>query len=488
VASLARSKGSRNVALSLSGNLVPLVVAAVSFPILANRAGADRLALLGLAWTIIGYLGLLDLGFARVVVRRVALIRTRADSVRESGYVRKILLLLTLWTVPLSAIGAWFFPIRIMLPAGVPETLTQEAILSIRIVVGTLPLVLVAGVLRGVLEGRLMFGRANILKAVFGSWNFGAPALVSLIAPRLPEMVAALAFGRVLGVVAHYAVARKVLSLRLNRTTRDVIRIAPLVTEGGWLTVSGIIAPLMVTFDRFAVSSQISLESLAHYLIPQEVALRLLTIPFAIATTAYPMVSQAVSVDDQGSVSRIQTRGVLAAAAICLPMCVLFAGVAEPLMSWWLGPDFADKSGDVAAILAVGLFANCLAQIPFAAIQAVGRSDITGKIHLAELPLYFAGLWALIPLGIRGVAVAWSVRAVVDAASLFGLSRRVGAGVVGRDELKAIWFGVLLVGGTAMAALSFKGSGLWLLVSLAIMGATMGAKGWLSRIADTGDR
>ena len=43
-----------------------------------------------------------------------------------------------------------------------------------------------------------------------------------------------------------------------------------------------------------------------------------------------------------------------------------------------------------------------------------GRADITGKLHLAELPVYALAIWGLSSaFGLTGVALAWVVRVVV---------------------------------------------------------------------------
>jgi O-antigen/teichoic acid export membrane protein len=74
----------------------------------------------------------------------------------------------------------------------------------------------------------------------------------------------------------------------------------------------------------------------------------------------------------------------------------------------------------------VGVFLNCLAQVPFALVQGVGRPDLTAKLHLIELPLYLLALcWLVAMYGIEGAAIAWTVRAVGDALVLFGLARRL---------------------------------------------------------------
>jgi hypothetical protein len=67
-----------------------------------------------------------------------------------------------------------------------------------------------------------------------------------------------------------------------------------------------------------------------------------------------------------------------------------------------------------------------LATIPFALIQGTGRADITGKLHLLELPFYLAGVWYLtIHFGIVGTAVAWLLRVTADCILLFLLADNV---------------------------------------------------------------
>ena len=200
---------------------------------------------------------------------------------------------------------------------------------------------------------------------------------------------------------------------------------------------------MMVTFDRFAIAALVSLAAASYYFVPQEIALRLLIIPSAIATTIFPMLAR--SGPDRRHHGRIAQGASLAVAATCLPLCAAIATFAEPLLAVWMGRAFADASGRVAACLAVGLFANCCAQVPFAWIQAAGRSDVTGKLHLLQLPAYAVLLLVLTwRFGIVGAAIAWSIRAVADAMLLYAASARLFAEV----DLKST--GVPIVAGLVL--------------------------------------
>ena len=76
-------------------------------------------------------------------------------------------------------------------------------------------------------------------------------------------------------------------------------------------------------------------------------------------------------------------------------------------------------------ILAVGVFINSLAQVPFALLQGVGRPDLTATLHLIELPLYLGLLWWLDQHARdRRRGHRLDRASGVDALFLFGLAKR----------------------------------------------------------------
>ena len=118
-------------------------------------------------------------------------------------------------------------------------------------------------------------------------------------------------------------------------------------------------------------------------------------------------------------------RGVVVILATAVPAALVAGYYAELWLALWLGDAYAAGGAAAASWLAVGVAVNCLAYLPYTLLQARGRADLTGKAHLAELPLYLAALAALVPTyGIEGAALAWAGRCVFDAVLLFALAQR----------------------------------------------------------------
>src|SRR6266852_9276371 len=62
----------RNVVWNLIGNGAPLIVAVFSIPVLIHGLGKDRFGVLTLAWALIGYASLFDIGLGRALTQLVA--------------------------------------------------------------------------------------------------------------------------------------------------------------------------------------------------------------------------------------------------------------------------------------------------------------------------------------------------------------------------------------------------------------------------------
>ena len=479
----------RNVGYNLAGLVLPTAIALVALPLLSHRAGTERLGFLGLAWSLIGYFALLDLGLSRIVTRRVALAELQGRMRDETRVVRRLCVRLFAGVLVVSALLAACVKARWIVGASASPALLDEAERALPVLLLTIPVTVVTGLLRGALEGLQRFARVNLLRSVFGGLSFAAPLMVLPFRHDLLALTASIALVRVLSLAAHgwwalQALDRSAGSSRRPDEARDTRIGEPtfgaMIREGGWLTVSNVVGPMMVTFDRFVIAAIVSLTATSYYFVPQEMALRLLVVPAAVASTIFPMMARLH--DDHVDRHRISRNALLAMAAASLPACAVLAGLAGPLLALWMGPSFAVGAAPLAAIIAVGLFANCCAQAPFAWIQAAGRADVTGKLHLLQLPIYAVLLVALTwQLGVVGTAIAWSLRALTDWALLFIASSRLFPAVVLGGELERVGAGLvglaLLAAHTALPAGAWRDA--WIAIGLTVclaLSAVMGLR------------
>jgi O-antigen/teichoic acid export membrane protein len=413
----------RNVIWNLIGNGAPMIVAVFSIPILIRGLGKDRFGVLALAWALIGYASLFDLGLGRALTQLVAKKLGGGEDREVPTLVWTSLLLMLFLGLAGALVAALLSPWLVHRALNVPAALQRETLQTFYLLGFSIPLVIGTAGLRGVLEAYQRFGMINALRIPMGVFSFAGPLLVLPFSRSLFPVVAVLVAGRLIGCAAHLLLCLRVVPEMRSRIVWHGAAAGPLLRFGGWMTVSNIISPLMVTLDRFLIGALVSISAVAYYATPYEVVTKFILIPGALVGVMFPAFS-ASFVRDRNRTAVLYGRCMKYLFLILFPAVLLTVGLAQNGLSLWLGADFAQHSFRVLQWLAAGVFLNCLAQIPAALVQGVGRPDLTAKLHLIELPFYLLGLWWLIAThGIEGAAIAWTARVGVDLVALLCFSR-----------------------------------------------------------------
>jgi O-antigen/teichoic acid export membrane protein len=180
---------------------------------------------------------------------------------------------------------------------------------------------------------------------------------------------------------------------------------------------------MMVYLDRFLIGAMVSMAAVAFYATPMQLMEKLLIFPAALIGVLFPAFSASFLQNRERSLRLFMLSLKLIFMAI-FPVCLLISTFAREGLEFWLGVEFARNSYQVLQLLALGVFLNSFALTPLALLQGAKRPDITSKLHLLELPLYLVLLWFLLEsYGIFGAALAWTLRAGLDAISLLYLAR-----------------------------------------------------------------
>jgi O-antigen/teichoic acid export membrane protein/predicted O-methyltransferase YrrM len=412
----------RNTVWNLFGQLAPMAVGLVAVPPLVHALGVDRFGVLSLAWIVIGYFSLLDLGIGRALTKLVAdkLGTDEEHAIPPLAWTALLLMLLlgSLGGVVISAMLPWLVHGVLKVPAALQaETLHGFYLLAVSI-----PIVTITSGLRGILEAQQRFRILNLIRIPMSIFAFAGPLLALPFSHSLVPVIAILLFGRIVGLLAHlFACLHAMPLLRHNFIVRRSI-LGPVVRLGGWMTVSNVVGPFMVYLDRFLIGVLLSVSAVAYYTAPFDVVTRLLVVPAAVTGVLFPAFAASLT-RDPDRVTLLLSRGVKSVFLATFPVILIIIVLAPEGLRIWLGPTFAQNGGPVLRWLAVGVFLNGLAQLPFVLIQSAGRPDLTAKLHLLELPTYLAAVWVLTQrLGIEGTAIAWTARGALDAILLFLLA------------------------------------------------------------------
>ncbi|MFH1974974.1 MAG: flippase [Pseudomonadota bacterium] len=414
----------RNTLYNLIGQGAPMLVALFAIPLLINGLGTERFGILTLAWMVIGYFSLFDLGLGRALTKLVAekLGAGQEQEIPSLVWTTLFLMILLglLGTLVVSLLSPWL--VRDALK--IPEALQSETLHAFYLLALSIPVVISTAGLRGILEAQQRFKLINVVRIPMGVFTFLGPLLVLPFSQSLFPVVAVLVAGRLLAWLVHLLLCFYVMPALRHGIVLQRAMVGPLIRFGSWMTVTNIVGPLMVYLDRFLISAMISVTAVAYYSTPYEVVSNLGLIPGALVGVLFPAFA-ASFMQDRSRTALLFGRGVKYTFLTLFPLTLIIVGFAHVFLEFWLGAEFAQNSTRVLQWLVVGRFINGLAQIPFALIQSAGRPDLTAKLHFIELPFYLFIVWWMIgAYGIEGAAVAWVARVAVDALFLFGMAQR----------------------------------------------------------------
>ena len=416
---------SKNTLWNIAGNAVPLVIGAVTIPLLIQRLGIERFGILTLLWTIIGYFSLFDFGIGRAITQQVAAYvaeqqHDKIPSTIKAGLEFTILtgmlgmVILLLGAYPLSHRGL-----------SISAELHHEVFVSLIIAAIGIPFATFSSGQRGALEGYESFQASNLARMFLGISIFLFPFIAFVLhGPSLVFITLWLVGARIISCLLLTWLVGRLPSGKFWR-----VKIAPgtrkrLFSFGAWMAITNLVSPLLVNADRFVVSFLMGAAMVAYYTVPLEFLVRLLILPGALGTSLLPKLTRDNSSGTQEA-DKTFWISVKLVAAVMFVLCVLASVLAYPLMKIFISESFATQSWLLCVILSVGILANSIAYIPYTALHAMGYAKPTGVLHTVELLVYLPVLYLLVRyFGLTGAAVAWTARTSCDALALFVLYRQ----------------------------------------------------------------
>ena len=460
----------RNATYNLIGVGVPLLLALATVPAYLHLVGPDRYGVLAIAWLILGYFGLFDLGLGRATAQRIAALRDGDAGERATAFGTALATNVGIGLIGAAVLwpAAWYmFAHGLSLPANLrAETLPALPLLALAVPVAT-----TMGVLSGGLMGRERFAESNRISVVSTALFQLVPLFVAWwYGPNLSGLLAASIAARLVGLAMLWrACAREFGAAAFRRFDRTQLR--ALLGYGGWVTLTAMFGPLLVIVDRFMIGMVLNATAVTIYTVPMQVTTRLSTIAGALSTALFPRLAAV----DGGEARRLSRDATAALLAVLTPPVAVGLVLMEPVLRLWVGDTIGGPAAPIGRLLLIAAWLNAFAHVPYVQLQAKGRPDLVSKILMAQVPVYLLALYlALQRFGLEGAAVVFLVRVVVDYLLLcFVSDRRVDLGgviaalTVGFALLEAVlrWVApstfvafaaITLVAGAVAAAVSLR--------------------------------
>ena len=409
----------RNTLLNLGGRATPLLVGIITIPFIVRGLGVDRFGLLSLAWVILSYFGIFDLGLGRAATKFVA----EALGKKEITKIPSIVLSAVVVQVILGLVSTVIFcgctPLLVEKVLNIPTSLLMEAKNTFYILAFSIPVVFISSSFMGILAAFQRFDLLNLIRIPSLSFTFILPLVGIHFNFDLSGIMTLLLISRILFLFVCIYFTTKIIRYSQAKISYIKESFKLLLTFGGWVTISNIVSPILVYIDRFFIGSLHTLDAVGYYTAPSEMITRLSILPSSLMMTIFPAFSYIGEMDKE-RIGRLYMRAIKFLVLGVGLIIIFMALYASEILKIWLGTDFVVQSVSVFQILAIGVLTNSLARVPSSLLQGLGRPDITAKFHLLELPIHLIAVWILVSkFGITGAAIAWTIRVTFDACLLF---------------------------------------------------------------------
>ncbi len=416
----------RSATVNLAGQLVPAAAAVAAFPLLARRYPADVLGLLTMAWALLGYFSLLDLGLGRALTARVASRLGAGEPMAVPPLVWTTSMLLA--AVGLAGGGLVFLGADWVVTdaLNIPAELVSDARIATRVLAVGIPFMTVASGLRGLLEARQRFDLVNLIRVPASALMYLGPAAVLPFSRDLAPAVAVLVAVRILGCVGYGWCAARVEPTLFRAARRPAAAWREVAGPGVWFTVANVASTSIGVLDRLVLGAILPVAAVAYYATPLEAVTKALVIPAAFAAVMFPAFS-AERVHGSARLGDYYRRSIRYTLLLMFPVTLAGAALAPEILSAWLGTKFAVSGTAATRWFCLGVLFNGLALTPSALLQARGAAARVAALQTIEVPL-FAGLLVLATLsaGVTGAAAVWCARAAADLWCLTMLAHRAG--------------------------------------------------------------
>jgi O-antigen/teichoic acid export membrane protein len=435
---------------------VPLVVTFLVTPVVVRTLGPGGFGLWSLTLSVVGFLGLLDLGLTTGTVRFVGEARGRGDiDGRNRAVATLAVLYATLAVVSLVTLAV----LAGIVPDGMQLDREQRAValgllwlLGLRVAVVQLPL----GLFRSILFAEQRIPDLAVVQSVTAVVNGGAVFGVLAAGGGLLGMgIVHLAVGVLEHAAYVWLAARRIPDLRVPLADVQRSEVWRTLRFGLSQLVVNVASLIRLRTDPIIIKMFVSLPAVGVYAIGLKVAeyAHLLVMQGLNVVTA--LSAELHGADDQHRLQDLFLRGGKYALALAGAVAVTASAVGTPAIVLWVGPSFA-AAGPILAILTVATACSALGASAGGLLSMTGHHRRAAWVAAGSAVVNVVVSVLLVgPLGLAGVALGSLCSSILSDAIVLPLMAcravRVPIRVYVRRVIAPAIVPVVLQGGTLLA-------------------------------------
>ncbi len=351
----------RNVLFNWIGTIANMAAGFFLAPFILHRLGNVAYAVWVLVVSLVGYLGLLDLGMQSSIIRFVSQGRTKGDHELASDAASAALwvrIQISALAVLLSCAMAAAFPYLFK----VPEELTRDARIAILLIGATTAITMSLGAVGAVISALNRYDLQNCVSLVQTGIRVGGVVWVlrtghGIVAIAVCEFMATLVSKLLQIAIAHRLYPE--LRFRIKRPQQETLR--KIWSYSSYTFLITIAVQLVYQTDNMVVGAIVSTSAVTFYAIGNSLCRYTMQVVSAMSGTFMPAASTYEASGDTQSLLMLYKNGTRAMILVSLPILITLMVRGSNFIGLWMGAQYEQSSGLVLLILAfplVFVFAN----------------------------------------------------------------------------------------------------------------------------------
>jgi O-antigen/teichoic acid export membrane protein len=410
----------RNASANLLGAAIPAVAALATVPMVVHGLGNAGYGLYALVTAIVGYFALVDINVTAGSVKYIAEFNARGERERVAETVVfgiAIYALLGLAGAAVLLLGARELVTRVF---KVPAPLAEEAVTALRVAAPGFVVGQLQAYLHSVPQSLMRYDIPARLEMLFGTAVPLLTVVVLLQGYGLVEVIGLRVAAGTLHCLLLWRGVRLLLPGFRWRWPGASIR-RSLLGFSAWSFLSRIAALSHAYADKLIVGALAGVTALAYYTVAATLASRVLGLTYRLSGVFFPAASALAAGGELARLDRMYLKATRYVVFVNGAILVLVAVFADPILRYWLNPEFARHGALVLAVIALAQFADSVTSLPSLVTDGMGHPRVTGSFAVARAAFGVALVWLGVSLdGIAGAAWGHLAAALVFAAAFVG--------------------------------------------------------------------
>jgi O-antigen/teichoic acid export membrane protein len=402
-----RPRSLRNILSNWGAFAFSVVVNLFLTPFIVSSLGDAQYGVWVLLASIVGYMGLLDLGIRSAVMRHVARFHARGEDAVASEYASTGLAIfgtLGFVAIVLSAIVSALLPTVFNLD----DKFVAEARQVLVIGGFTVALSLVGGVYAGVVSAMQRFDLRSSWQVVVGALR----AIAIMLALRAGYDLLALAViqcgATVVSLTGEVAMCRRLYpELRVGPGHVQTQLVRPIFSFATNSSVLHVSRSIIISANTLVIGIFLPVDRITYYSLATSLLFYTRSVIASIAQTVTPQASAVQAIGEPGEMGALFLRMARLASLVVAPIAVTFLVRGETFLDLWMGDEYGEVSGPLLRILAASLVVTAPGQVLMSTLIGVKEHHRLIPFQLSEAGLNVL-LSVLLVVPFELVGVAWS--------------------------------------------------------------------------------